>query len=166
MGCAPGTVKSLTSKALTAVRRVEGMQLPEEVADGPDIGDRLRRAAHDPGGDLDLAALRRRVRRLRRRRLAATVAVVALVALLVPLGQAGLERLREPVQVVDQPGGPKPAPAPTVTTRPASPAAPLRTTREVQSALSRLPPERPSGAPRPPGQGRLGLDRQSPVLLG
>jgi hypothetical protein len=116
----------------------------------PDIGDRLRRAAHDPGGDLDLAALRRRVRRLRRRRLAATVAVVALVALLVPLGQAGLERLREPVQVVDQPGGPKPAPAPTVTTRPASPAAPLRTTREVQSALSRLPPGW-SDLPAPPG---------------
>ena len=34
MGCAPGTVKSLTSKALTAVRRVEGMQVTEEVADG------------------------------------------------------------------------------------------------------------------------------------
>jgi len=35
MGCAPGTVKSLTSKALTAVRRVEGMQVAEEVTDGP-----------------------------------------------------------------------------------------------------------------------------------
>jgi DNA-directed RNA polymerase specialized sigma24 family protein len=35
MGCAPGTVKSLTSKALTAVRRVEGVQVAEEVADGP-----------------------------------------------------------------------------------------------------------------------------------
>jgi DNA-directed RNA polymerase specialized sigma24 family protein len=34
MGCAPGTVKSLTSKALTAVRRVEGMHVAEEVADG------------------------------------------------------------------------------------------------------------------------------------
>ena len=34
MGCAPGTVKSLTSKALAALRRVEGMQLAEEVADG------------------------------------------------------------------------------------------------------------------------------------
>jgi RNA polymerase sigma-70 factor (sigma-E family) len=35
MGCAPGTVKSLTSKALAAVRRVEGMQVAEEVTDGP-----------------------------------------------------------------------------------------------------------------------------------
>jgi RNA polymerase sigma-70 factor (sigma-E family) len=35
MGCAPGTVKSLTSKALAALRQVEGMQLAEEVADGP-----------------------------------------------------------------------------------------------------------------------------------
>ena len=36
MGCAPGTVKSLTSKALTAVRQVEGMQMMvEEVPDGP-----------------------------------------------------------------------------------------------------------------------------------
>jgi RNA polymerase sigma-70 factor (sigma-E family) len=35
MGCAPGTVKSLTSKALTAVRRVEGMHVAEEVTDGP-----------------------------------------------------------------------------------------------------------------------------------
>ena len=35
MGCAPGTVKSLTSKALTALRRVEGMQVVEEVVDGP-----------------------------------------------------------------------------------------------------------------------------------
>jgi RNA polymerase sigma-70 factor (ECF subfamily) len=34
MGCAPGTVKSLTSKALTALRRVEGMQVAEEVTDG------------------------------------------------------------------------------------------------------------------------------------
>jgi RNA polymerase sigma-70 factor (ECF subfamily) len=35
MGCAPGTVKSLTSKALAAVRRAEGMQVAEEVTDGP-----------------------------------------------------------------------------------------------------------------------------------
>jgi DNA-directed RNA polymerase specialized sigma24 family protein len=35
MGCAPGTVKSLTSKALEAMRRVEGMQVAEEVTDGP-----------------------------------------------------------------------------------------------------------------------------------
>jgi RNA polymerase sigma-70 factor (sigma-E family) len=35
MGCAPGTVKSLTSKALAAIRRVEGMQVAEEVTDGP-----------------------------------------------------------------------------------------------------------------------------------
>jgi RNA polymerase sigma-70 factor (sigma-E family) len=35
MGCAPGTVKSLTRKALTALRRVEGMQVVEEVANGP-----------------------------------------------------------------------------------------------------------------------------------
>jgi hypothetical protein len=35
MGCAPGTVKSLTSKVLTALRRVEGMQVVEEVVDGP-----------------------------------------------------------------------------------------------------------------------------------
>jgi RNA polymerase sigma-70 factor (sigma-E family) len=35
MGCAPGTVKSLTSKALTALRRIEGMQVAEEVVDGP-----------------------------------------------------------------------------------------------------------------------------------
>jgi DNA-directed RNA polymerase specialized sigma24 family protein len=35
MGCAPGTVKSLTSKALAAMRRVEGMQVAEEVTDGP-----------------------------------------------------------------------------------------------------------------------------------
>jgi RNA polymerase sigma-70 factor (ECF subfamily) len=34
MGCAPGTVKSLTSKALTALRRVQGVQVVEEVADG------------------------------------------------------------------------------------------------------------------------------------
>jgi RNA polymerase sigma-70 factor (sigma-E family) len=34
MGCAPGTVKSLTSKALTALRRVEGMHIAEEVTDG------------------------------------------------------------------------------------------------------------------------------------
>ena len=35
MGCAPGTVKSLTSKALAALRRVEGLQVTEEVTDGP-----------------------------------------------------------------------------------------------------------------------------------
>jgi DNA-directed RNA polymerase specialized sigma24 family protein len=35
MGCAPGTVKSPTSKALEAMRRVEGMQVAEEVTDGP-----------------------------------------------------------------------------------------------------------------------------------
>jgi hypothetical protein len=117
----------------------------------PDIREQLRRAARDPRADLDLAALRRRVRQLRRRRMASTAAVVALVALLVPLGQAGLERLREPVHVVNQPGGPKPAPTPaTVTTRPASRAAPLRTTREVQGALSRLPPGW-SDLPAPPG---------------
>ena len=34
MGCAPGTVKSLTSKALTGLRRVEGMHIAEEVTDG------------------------------------------------------------------------------------------------------------------------------------
>jgi RNA polymerase sigma-70 factor (sigma-E family) len=37
MGCAPGTVKSLTSKALTALRKVEGLHVAaeaEEVADG------------------------------------------------------------------------------------------------------------------------------------
>jgi RNA polymerase sigma factor (sigma-70 family) len=37
MGCAPGTVKSLTSKALTTLRKVEGLHVAaeaEEVADG------------------------------------------------------------------------------------------------------------------------------------
>jgi RNA polymerase sigma factor (sigma-70 family) len=34
MGCAPGTVKSHTSTALTALRRVQGVQVVEEVADG------------------------------------------------------------------------------------------------------------------------------------
>lgn len=37
MGCAPGTAKSLTSKALTALRKVEGLHVAaeaEEVADG------------------------------------------------------------------------------------------------------------------------------------
>jgi len=114
----------------------------------PDIRDQLRRAARDPGTDLDPAALQRRVRQLRRRRLASTVAAVALLALLVPLGQAGLERLREPVQVVDRPVIPEPAP--TATTRPALPAAPPRTPEEVLGALSRLPPGW-SDLPPPPG---------------
>jgi hypothetical protein len=105
----------------------------------PEIREQLRRAARDPGVDLDLAALRQRVRQLRRRRLTSTTAAVALVALLVPLGQAGLERLREPARVLDRPVAPTPAPT-TVTTRPASPAAPIRTPQEVLRALSRLPP--------------------------
>jgi hypothetical protein len=106
----------------------------------PEIRDQLRRAARDPHAELDEAALRRRVRQLRRRRVTAAAAAVALLVLLLPLGQAGLERLREPAEVVDRPVAPEPAPPTTATTRPASPAAPLRSPREVQSALSRLPP--------------------------
>jgi len=92
----------------------------------PEIRDQLRRAARDPRADLDPAALRRRVRQLRRRRLGSAVAAVALLALLLPLSQAGLERLREPVNVVDRPVAREPVPA-TATTRPAVPAAPRRT---------------------------------------
>jgi hypothetical protein len=115
----------------------------------PEIREQLRRAARDPRADLDPAALRQRVRQLRRRRVASTVAAVALLALLVPLGQAGLERLREPAGVPDRPVTSEPAPT-TVTTRPASPAAPLRTPQEVLRALSRLPPGW-SDLPPPPG---------------
>ena len=84
----------------------------------PDIREQLRRAARDPGGDLDPAALRRRAGQLRRRRAGSAVALVALLVLLVPLGQAGLERLRQPAGVVDRPPGPAattPAPPTTVT---------------------------------------------------
>jgi hypothetical protein len=111
----------------------------------PELRDRLRRAARDPRADLDLAALRRRVRQLRRRRLASTAAAVALVALLLPLGQAGLERLGESAERLD-----RPAPAPTTTTRPALPAAPPRTPQESLRALSRLPSGW-SDLPPPPG---------------
>jgi hypothetical protein len=105
----------------------------------PEIREQLRRAARDPRADLDEAALRRRVRQLRRRRVASMVTAVALLALLVPLGQAGLERLREPTEVLDRPVGPQPEPT-TAATRPVSPAAPVRTPQEVLRALSRLPP--------------------------
>jgi len=114
----------------------------------PEIRDQLRRAARDPRADLDPAALRRRVRQLRRRRVASTVTAVALFALLLPVGRAGLERLREPVNVVDRPVAREPAPT-TATTRPAVPAAPRRTPQEVLRALSRLPPGW-SDLPRPP----------------
>jgi hypothetical protein len=83
----------------------------------PEIREQLRRAARDPRADLDEAALRRRVRQLRRRRVASTVTAVALLALLVPLGQAGLERLREPVSIVDRPVAPELVPT-TATTSP------------------------------------------------
>ena len=115
----------------------------------PEIRDRLQRAARDPRADLDEAALRRRVRQLRRRRLASTAAAIALVALLIPLGQAGLERLREPAEVLDRPVTPGPVPT-TATTRPAVPAAPPRTPQEVLRALSRLRPGW-TDLPRPPG---------------
>jgi Kelch motif len=111
----------------------------------PEIREQLHRAARHPGADLDVAALERRVRQLRRRRLAS---MVALLALLVPLGQAGLERLREPAEVLDRPVTPAPAPT-TPTTRPPSPAAPLRTPQEARQALSRLPPGW-TDLPRPP----------------
>jgi hypothetical protein len=121
-----------------------------------EIREQLRRAAREPRGDLDPAALRRRVGQLRRRRLAATVAVAGLLALLVPLGQAGLERLRAPVGAVDRPAGPPPAPAtttpPPATTasgRPVRPA-PLGTPQEAVRALSRLP-RGWSELPAPPG---------------
>jgi Kelch motif len=105
----------------------------------PEIRDQLRRAARRPRGDLDPAALRRRVRQLRRRRLGSMAAAVALLALLASLGQAGLERLREPIDVMDRPVGPPPT-APTVTTRPAIPAGPRRIQQEANQALSRLRP--------------------------
>jgi hypothetical protein len=105
----------------------------------PEIRDQLRRAARHPRGDLDPAALRRRVRQLRRRRLGSMAAAVVLLALLVPLGWAGLARLREPIDVVDRPVAPPPT-APTMTTGPAVPAGPRRTQREVHRALSRLRP--------------------------
>ena len=111
----------------------------------PDIREQLRRAVRDPRADLDLAALRQRVRQLRRRRLGLAVAAVALVALLVPLGQAGLERLGEPAEVLD-----RPAPSPTTTTRPVVPAATPRTPAESLRALSQLPPGW-SDLPPPPG---------------
>jgi Kelch motif len=114
----------------------------------PEIRDQLRRAARDPRADLDPAALRGRVRQLRRRRLGSAVATVALLALLVPLGQAGLERLREPTEVLDRPVAPTPV-STTATTRPAVPAAPRRTPQEVLRALSRLPPGW-TDLPRPP----------------
>jgi len=116
----------------------------------PEIRDQLRRAARDPRTDLDPAALRRRARQLRRRRVTAAAAAVALLVLLLPLGQAGLERLREPAGVVDRPVGPEPPPTTTATTRRASRPAPLRTPQEVLRALSRLPPGW-SDLPPPPG---------------
>jgi len=128
----------------------------------PEIRDQLRRAAREPGGDLNPAALRRRVRQLRRRRLASTVVAVALLGLLVPLGQAGLERLREPAGAVDRPPGPAattPAPrattattTPTVTTAagPAARPAPLGTPEQAIAALSRLP-KGWTDLPPPPG---------------
>jgi hypothetical protein len=114
----------------------------------PEIREQLRRAARDPGADLDVAALRRRVRQLRRRRVVSTVAAVALLALLLSVSRVSLERLREPAEVLDRPVAPEPAPT-TATTRPAVPAAPPRTPQEVVRALSRLRPGW-TDLPRPP----------------
>jgi hypothetical protein len=114
----------------------------------PDIREQLRRAASDPRGDLDPAALRRRVSQLRRRRVGSALAAVALVALVVPLGQAGLERLRQSAGAVDRPP-PGPAattPAPTASTTPttatgrAARPAPLDTPEGALRALALLPP--------------------------
>jgi hypothetical protein len=88
---------------------------------GPDIREQLRRAARDPRGDLDTVALRRRVGQLRRRRVGGAVAVAALVVLAVPLGQASLERLREPAGAVDRPPGPATTLTPPATTAPPRP---------------------------------------------
>ena len=128
----------------------------------PDIRERLRRAAPEPRGELDTAALRRRVGQLRRRRVGCAAAGVALLVLLVPFGQAGLERLREPAGVVDRPPGPAattPGPpatstntAPTATTatgRAARPA-PLGTPEQALRALARLP-KGWTALPKPPG---------------
>jgi Kelch motif len=128
---------------------------------GPDIREQLRRAARDPRGELDTVALRRRVGQLRRRRIGAGVAVAAVLVLAVPLGQAGLERLREPAGAVDRPPGPAttlappvttPPPATTATTgtgRPARPA-PLKTPEQALRALARLP-RGWTQLPKPPG---------------
>jgi hypothetical protein len=128
----------------------------------PDIREQLRRAARDPRGDLDTGALRRRVGQLRRRRIGSAVAGVALLALAVPIGQAGLERLREPTGAVDRPPGPAattPSSEPT-TTSPATTAttatgraarpAPLKTPEQAVRALARLP-RGWTQLPKPPG---------------
>jgi hypothetical protein len=113
----------------------------------PDIREQLRRAAREPRGDLDQAALRRRVGRLRRRRIGSAVAAVALAALLVPLGQAGLDRLRDQAGAVDRPGPVATTPPPTAATAPtpttasgrAARPAPLGTPEQALRALARLP---------------------------
>jgi hypothetical protein len=79
---------------------------------------------------------------VRRRRIAFTAAAVVLLALLFPLTQANLDRLGEPIEVVDRPAGPEAAPASTTTatTRRAARPAPRHTAYEVRRALTRLPP--------------------------
>jgi hypothetical protein len=79
---------------------------------------------------------------VRRRRIAFTAAAVVLLALLFPLTQANLDRLGEPIEVVDRPAGPEAAPASTTTatTRRAARPAPRHAPYEVRRALTRLPP--------------------------
>jgi hypothetical protein len=124
---------------------------------GPDIREQLRRAARDPRGELDTVALRRRVGQLRRRRVGAAVAVAAVLVLAVPLGQAGLERLREPAGAVDRPPGPATtltppatAPSPTSTSGRVARPARLATPEQAVRALARLP-RGWSALPPPPG---------------
>ena len=133
----------------------------------PDIREQLHRAAHDPRDDLDPAALRRRVGQLRRRRAGSAVAVAALLVLLVPLGRAGLERLRDPAGAVDRPSGPvatSPARPATPTTAPAATTATGRAIRparlgtpgQAADALARLP-NGWTDLPRPPGPRARGV---------
>jgi len=48
MGCAPGTAKSLTNKAMRSLRSELPVHRPRRYPMAPDISDLLRRGAHVP----------------------------------------------------------------------------------------------------------------------
>ena len=114
----------------------------------PDIREQLRRAARDPGDDLDPAALRRRAGRRWRRR-AGRPGPGRPAGRPGPLGQVGLERPRQLAGVVDRAARPAATtPAPPNSSSPPQPPprsaalvrpAPLLTPEQAFRALARLP---------------------------